>query len=296
MTLEVKDVDIPLNGMTFHYRDWAGVGWPAVFLHGLASTCRIWDLTAPYLKTDFRVVALDQRGHGESDQPEGSYDIATHRADLREFIAALGLHKPVLVGHSWGGNVALDYAATYPQEVAALVLVDGGYMDLSLEPGMTWERTQEVLAPPDLTGLTLGELLERAKSHDLGPLWSPAIQEVVLSLFHVNSDGTIAPRLRRENHLKIIRALWEQRPSQLGSRVRCPVLVVPAVREPTNQRDATFMDHKRRAVPVLERALARHQTLWMEDTIHDIPLQRPQELAEAIGHFVHSTLGEAAAD
>ena len=64
-----RDLTVGLDGMPFHYRDWGGAGQPIVLLHGLASTCHIWDLVAPILRRAFRVVALDQRGHGESGKP-----------------------------------------------------------------------------------------------------------------------------------------------------------------------------------------------------------------------------------
>ena len=72
-----KDKYASANGLRLHYRDWGGSGQPLVLLHGLASTCRIWDLVAPILAEDFSVVALDQRGHGLSDKPDHGYDFAS---------------------------------------------------------------------------------------------------------------------------------------------------------------------------------------------------------------------------
>ena len=105
-----------IGGLRFHYRDWGGSGIPIVLLHGLASTCRIWDLVAPILSDDFAVVALDQRGHGESAKPDRGYDFATVSGDLHGFIEALKLDSPVIVGHSWGGDVALEYAVARSAE------------------------------------------------------------------------------------------------------------------------------------------------------------------------------------
>ncbi len=93
-----EDIRVTLDGIGFHYRDWHGEGQPVVLLHGLASTSHIWDLVAPVLSADFAVVALDQRGHGESDKPESGYDFVTVAQDLQRFIEALGLRNPVVVG------------------------------------------------------------------------------------------------------------------------------------------------------------------------------------------------------
>ena len=81
-----SDCYIDLRGLPFHYRDWGGTGRPVLLLHGLASTCHIWDLVAPLLAEEFRVVALDQRGHGLSAQVEDGYDFATVSGDAAAFI------------------------------------------------------------------------------------------------------------------------------------------------------------------------------------------------------------------
>ncbi len=102
-----RDQLVTLNGLSFHYRDWGGKGQPVVLLHGLASTSHIWDFVAPILAANNRVVALDQRGHGESDTPGNGYDFRTVAGDLKAFIDSIGVTQPVVIGHSWGGDVAL---------------------------------------------------------------------------------------------------------------------------------------------------------------------------------------------
>jgi pimeloyl-ACP methyl ester carboxylesterase len=108
------DRSVPGDGITLHVRDW-GDGSPAppiVLLHGLSSNARIWDGVAPRLAgAGLRPVAIDQRGHGESDQPSSGYDFATVTSDLSHALEALGIRAPLLVGHSWGANVALQCAA-----------------------------------------------------------------------------------------------------------------------------------------------------------------------------------------
>src|SRR5262245_62258794 len=85
-------------------RDWAGPHTtpPILLVHGLASNARIWDLAAPLLARDFRVTAIDQRGHGQSDKPTHDYTLATIAGDLAGVLDALGWVRPLIVGHSWG--------------------------------------------------------------------------------------------------------------------------------------------------------------------------------------------------
>ena len=277
------------TGLKLAYRDWGGEGQPVVLVHGLASSSRIWDFMAPLLAERFRVVALDQRGHGRSDKPDESFDFATYVADLRSFVELLGLGRSVFVGHSWGGNVVLQLAVDLPGLAEALVLVDGGFIEIAAREGWTWERTEQELAPPLLDGISKEELLERIRQGDLGRIWSPALAESIVGHFEPLPDGRLRPWLRREHHMRILRALWEHRPSQLWARVRCPVLLVPARPPNPTPRQAEQAPAKEASVALAEARLARSRTLWMDDTIHDIPLQRPRDLAEAITGFVDET-------
>ncbi len=281
------DRTVTLRGLGFHYRDWGGPGQPILLLHGLASNARWWDLTAPHLTSRFRVLALDQRGHGLSNKPDDGYDFQSITGDLEAFIQALGLERPGLVGHSWGANVALQLAADQPGAVSWLALVDGGFLEISAFPDMTWERTLEMMSPPPLAGLKLESFLRGARNWPgLGEFWSDEVQEIVLANFRIDEDDTIHPHLSPENHLKILRSLWEQKPSALWSALRCPALLVPAARDHQDPRNAIWMEQKRKAIAIAQERSPSVQIAWMEDTIHDVPLQRPRELAKAIVEFV----------
>jgi len=280
---------VEAGGLRLHYRDWGGDGEPLLLLHGLASNARIWDLTAPLLSGRFRVFALDQRGHGLSDKPEGGYDFASITGDVAAFVQALGLERPALVGHSWGANVALQFAADRPDGVSALALVDGGFLEISAFEGMTWKRTVAVMSPPPLAGMKLDAFLQGARNWPgLGEFWNDDVQQIVLANFRVDTDDTIHPHLSRDNHLKILRSLWEQKPSALWSRVHCPILLVPSTRDHPDPRNAVWMEHKRKGIALAEERAPSLEVVWMDDTIHDVPLQRPAELAGAIRSFLES--------
>jgi len=282
-----KNQFLDLRGLRFHYRDWGGSGQPLVLLHGLASNSLIWKLVAPLLARRFRVLALDQRGHGPSDKPDDGYDFQTITGDLQAFIEALSLERPALVGHSWGANVALQFAAERPDAVSWLALVDGGFLEISAFPDMTWERTLEMMSPPPLAGLKLETFLQGARNWPgLGSVWNDDVQEIVLANFRIDEDETIHPHLSRENHLKILRSLWEQKPSALWPHLRCPALLIPAASDPKDSRTTIWMEHKRKAIALAEEHAPAVRVVWLEDTIHDVPLQRPRELMEAIDGFL----------
>ncbi len=278
-----QEIFVTANGLNFHLIDWGGRGEWLVFLHGLASQAHIWDLVAPRLIDSFRVVALDQRGHGLSDKPDSGYDFATITTDLEAALTALNIDRAVLIGHSWGGNVALQYAVDRPSRASGLVLVDGGFLQVG--DRLDWPAAEKLLEPPDLIGMPLDELRAGAKWF-LGPAWSPETEEIALQNFEVRADGTVAPHLPKANHMQVVRALWEHRPSGLWAQVHCPVLMIPAVApEPQDERTRDMLDNKRRNVATAQERLQQSQTIWMTDTIHDIPLHRPAELADAIKTF-----------
>ena len=280
--MEARERRIAVNGLTLRVREWPTDGPPIVLAHGLASNSRIWDDVAARLAARYHVVALDQRGHGLSDRPTDGFTFDRVVGDLAGLIETLDLHRPTLVGHSWGGNVVLAFAAAHPDRVRGLVLVDGGFIELSALPGRTWEQVRVDMAPPDLTHLTFDEFLERARSGDAAEYWSPTVEATYRTSFKDGPDGRIRPSLRREDHLEILHALWEQRPSELFPRVAVPTLIVPARRPNATGRAAEMAPVRAQLVANAAAALPNGRLLWMEETVHDVPLQRPAELAEAI--------------
>ena len=291
MINQPKDIYINLRGLPFHYRDWGGDGQPVLLLHGLASTCHIWDLVAPALAADFRVAALDQRGHGQSAQVDEGYDFATVLGDASAFIEVMGWERPVVVGHSWGADVALELAVAQPEAVSGIVFVDGGTIDISNRPGRTREQIREDMAPPIFTGFTPEMMRERVESNGrFGPNPPPAVTEAVLANFRVLDDGTIQSNLRRENHLRIIDALWDHKPAELYAQLQCPVLMLPARQSNPDAGDRRF--RREESIARAESLLPRSKTVWMEDSIHDVPLQRPQLVADTIReHLLNGFLG-----
>lgn len=273
------------GGLRMHCRDWGGAGQPLVLLHGLASTCRIWDLAAPLLAQDFAVVAVDQRGHGDSAKPPDGYDFATVAQDVAAMLQARGLARPILAGHSWGADVALELAVAQPKLLRGLVFVDGGTIDASARYP-TLDDALEKMAPPDFSGVTPDAFLRRIR--ESGGQWAELLDrrgqpaaDIILANFDTLPDGTLRSKLSRENHLRIIEALWPHRPQELYPQVTRPALLMPA-RQQANP-DA-YERHLARAASIAaaQRLLPRSATVWLEDSIHDVPVQRPELVAETI--------------
>lgn len=112
------------DGVRLACRDWGGPGQPIVLLHGLAGHAGEWDMLARRLSSRYRVVAIDQRGHGASECHPRDVSRAAYVADVIAVADQLALRQPVLVGQSLGGHTAMLTAAAHPGHVRALVLVE----------------------------------------------------------------------------------------------------------------------------------------------------------------------------
>src|ERR1700731_2284877 len=85
--------------------EWSRRGFPCVLLHGFGENASVWGHLAPRLMSRFRVVAIDMRGHGNSDwDPESRYDAQTFTADLNKVVAAFSFERTILIGHSSGAE------------------------------------------------------------------------------------------------------------------------------------------------------------------------------------------------
>jgi len=123
-----RDRTITLNGQRFHYTEWGAATAPALLmLHGVTGHARTWDEEAGAFASRYRVLALDQRGHGDSDpSPDADYTVATLASDVAAFADALGLSRLSIVGLSMGGRVAIAFAGQATARVERLVIVDIG--------------------------------------------------------------------------------------------------------------------------------------------------------------------------
>jgi pimeloyl-ACP methyl ester carboxylesterase len=111
------------GGPNIHVLDWGGQGPPAVLLHGGSLTARTWDYVAIALRADFRLVALDMRGHGASDWAS-DYSIESCATDLMTVIDRLGVERTHIVGMSLGGTVGCEFALRHPDRTESLTMVD----------------------------------------------------------------------------------------------------------------------------------------------------------------------------
>ena len=273
-----QDEWVQAGGLRLHVRRWPRNGVPFVLLHGLASNCLTWDAVARQLSAaGHEAVTVDQRGHGRSDKPAYGYGFEELTSDLLELLGQISASgKPILAGQSWGGNVVLEFGARYPGVCRGLVLVDGGFNELSARPGANWQRTAVELKPPSLAGRPRSEIaarLRRAHSD-----WSDEGIEATLGNFETLPDGTVRPWLSLDRHMAILLALWDCHPSQAYGHVTEPVLIIPA----DDSSDPARLQLKQAQVDQAAAGLTKARVHWFRSTDHDIHVQRPKELTQVM--------------
>lgn len=279
------EIDLP-SGVTLEAFDWRPAPWvdprpPWLLVHGLASNARLWDGVARRLvESGHHVVAVNQRGHGQSSKPRSGYDMATVADDLHQLIGELGWTRPAVAGQSWGGNVVVELAARHPDAVSHVVCVDGGFIDLrSRFPH--WPDAAEAMAPPRLAGTPLAQITEWIESQAAD--WPEDGRRGTLANFEVRDDGTIAPWLSFDQHLEVLHGLWEHDVAAAYNTVEVPVLFVVA-----ESGDVSWASAKHEQVANAIARLARARAVF-DTAHHDIHAQKP----DLVAGLLHRAVSDA---
>lgn len=143
---------VPGDGIELNFGFWPGRGAPVVALHGLTASYINFIGIAERLAGRRSLLALDLRGRGDSDKPDGPYGLAQHARDVAAAMRALDLGPSVIVGHSMGAFIATALAAQNPELVAGLILIDGGYL-LDMPAGADAEQVLDTVLAQRITQL-----------------------------------------------------------------------------------------------------------------------------------------------
>lgn len=165
-----------------------GEGDPLLFIHGFGLDSRIWETQVESLSKTNKVITYDLRGFGKSSLPNGKY---SHTEDLSQLLKELNIQNTKIVGHSFGGEIAIEYALKYPKEVNSLVLVSPSLRGVKGDT-REWEALVELGRTGDIEGLRK-RILENPTFKDLkeGSREEELIKEIVndYSGFHfMNRD------------------------------------------------------------------------------------------------------------
>jgi pimeloyl-ACP methyl ester carboxylesterase len=253
---------IRVNDLSLAVEVWPGKGPAVVCLHGLTANHTCWQSLADVLSPEYRLIAYDLRGRGESDKPPRGYSLQTHGADLDALLDHFGLQRAVIMGHSLGAMIAVSFAARYPRRVAKLVLIDGGH-DVRAE---VWDSIAPAVKRlgvefPSLEaflqlvqGLPMfagrwNEYLERYFRYDVETLPSGAVRSKVAK-HAVEEEMANAGRER----------LWV-----LHRKVKCPTLILRAPDGLLAATDCLMTEDEGAA---MAHAIGRCRLVTVPDTNH----------------------------
>ena len=177
-----------VGGLSQYYLDAAGGDPPMVLLHGLSANANCWSaVIAAGLAPDHRVIAPDLRGRARSGKPDSGYGMADHAADIIGLMDALHLPQVVLVGHSFGGYLAIYLAAHHPDRFSRLVVIDAA---LQINP-----RVGELLKPSldrlDHISPSVASYLDDARrAPHMDGVWDADTEAYFRAEIVENPDGT----------------------------------------------------------------------------------------------------------
>jgi pimeloyl-ACP methyl ester carboxylesterase len=198
--LDVKDWQSGFahaNGLRLHYTRTGGDRPPIVLAHGVTDSGPCWAPVAKALAPEYDVIMVDARGHGESDETADGYDPSSQAADLAGVIAALGLNRPAVLGHSMGAATALVLAGTYPDVPGSILLEDPpswwtSWYDTQDAGDRVAEMRAMAMARKQMTRADLiaeqRELFPTWSDDELEP-WADAKQAISLNVLSVFDRG-----------------------------------------------------------------------------------------------------------
>jgi esterase len=281
MTVQVQYVDktVGVNGLKLHYLEWGSPSSPTLIaLHGLRGHGHSWDSFSEPMSGEYHILALDQRGRGDSDwAPDGRYTSEAYVKDLEGFCEALQLQNFILMGHSMGGRNSMVFAARHPSMVNRLIIVDIGPEG---DPQGSARIKREIVAAQEEYA-SFEELFEAQQKAN--PLLSPEVlRRRLIYQTKALPDGKIGWRYDVE-----IRRQWreDRRPSQEElwpaiATIPCPTLIVRGM-----ETDVLPLQVAQRMLQVMPKA----QLAQVERAAHMVMEENPEGFLRVVRDFLKST-------
>ncbi|MGA9573157.1 MAG: alpha/beta hydrolase [Lysobacterales bacterium] len=264
-----------------HYVE-IGSGPPVILIPGLFSTHAGWNRTIPYLLGHHRILAIDNFGTGSSDRNVTGFDysVAEQADKVIAFMDELKIERCDLVGISYGGMIALNIAARYPQRVNSIVSIEGAVI---MPRKDHYERLIQGLKFPPFGNVVIGFIRsglfdERMAKGIMEPSWAdlnPEDQAEITAIIARNSKAAT-----RRTWLSLARALTDAEDfTEEAKGIKAPVLYLSGDL-------SEFRDMTDRNIVFFKEYLPAIQVVSFADGVHDLELQKPEQTAALILEFI----------
>ncbi len=244
---------------------------PLLFVHGGSAHARWWDFVAPALINRFHVLALDQRGHGDSPwTAEWSYGTRQYVADLEAIISGWGLGAPVLVGHSMGGHTVLSYAGQHSDQLHAMVVIDApaGY------PAAAVAALRELAERPSRPFPSLEEAIAKFRTNPPQNNAPPEIlQYVARHSFREDPAGGWTHKMDRRTLIREPISAWKGL-----AQITCPSLYIRA--------GSSVIP--REIGEKITAAIPNCHFATVPDSFHHVMIDNPQGLIDELNLFLNT--------
>jgi pimeloyl-ACP methyl ester carboxylesterase len=273
---------IELHGRRVIYRV-AGSGPPVVLIHGMLNSSSHWRSVAQSLASEYTVIAPDLIGHGDSAAPRGDYSLGAHAASIRDLLAAIGVDRASIVGHSLGGGVAMQFFYQFPQRVERLVLISSGGLGREVTASLRSAALPGVSPALALTirpRLVGGLAYAGTRLRERGIGAGVYLQAVARALRPLQSADA------RQAFLHTLRAVIDARGQRVSATDRLYLLESLPTMIVWGERDNTIpLAHGRAA----HEAIPHSTFHTLADAAHFPHLEDPDGLSELLREFLAST-------
>ena len=288
------------DDVRFNFLDWGGNGPTLVLIHDIGDSPHIFDDLAPRLRSDFRVVSLARRGHGQSEAPEGRYDQGTLVYDIYKLFESIGIDRASLLGWGAAGSEITAFAGRFPDRVNKLVYLDAAYDYADPAFSKALHEMMVATAPDQAAMGSIDAYRAWFETKRLGRAagWNRSLEAYLRDATVISPDGTVAP----VPHDRVMNALHQglvEKPRDYTA-VKAPALVLyassyfpldqddPALAEKVrNFEQNTMQPFRQASMERVTRELRNATVAQLADRTHmSIGVQSTDSLAHTIRDFL----------
>ena len=267
-----------------HYVE-AGAGEPVILIPGSYSTYRVWNRLMPLLAGDFRVLALDYVGTGDSDKPVKGFDYTIQEQTdiIMKMIRQMGLEKVNLIGGAYGGAIVFDFAARYPELTNKIVSIEAGVVKPDTKKGDPLEYCLKFPVIGDIfVRIVRSGVLNKPAAKAIAGQWyssmTPTEKKEVMD--QVASNAKSASRIPWYK-ISLARKMSENI-EEAAKSIKAPVLYIYGTKSDFKEI------HLEKNLKFLSTYLPHAWIEAIEGGIHDLAMQKPAEVADLILEFLRN--------